>query len=192
VLATPIVRLVYQRGEFDAESTRRTAEALFWFSFSLPFSGFNLLLTRTFFSLQRPWLPTTLALGSLVVNVAVSVALYKPLGIAGLVLGTGVSNAVLTLAEARWLRVELRGLEVTRSLISVAGMLEGAVVLGLVAYVVWSGLDHALGRSLPGQIVSVTGAIALGAAVYAGVVLFLGLPEARQVRDLFRRRLRRS
>ena len=37
------------------------AEALFWFSFSLPFSGFNLLLTRTFFSLQRPWTPTALA-----------------------------------------------------------------------------------------------------------------------------------
>ena len=36
---TPIVRLVYQRGEFDAESTKLTAEALFWFSFSLPFSG---------------------------------------------------------------------------------------------------------------------------------------------------------
>ena len=49
----PIVRLVYERGEFDAESTRLTSEALFWFSFSLPFSGFNLLLTRTFFSLQR-------------------------------------------------------------------------------------------------------------------------------------------
>ena len=36
---TPIVRLVYQRGEFDAESTELTAEALFWFAFSLPFSG---------------------------------------------------------------------------------------------------------------------------------------------------------
>ena len=192
VLATPITRLVYERGEFDAESTRLTAEALFWFSFSLPFSGFNLLLTRTFFSLQRPWLPTSLALGSLVVNVAVSVALYKPLGIAGLVLGTAVSNAVLTLAEARWLRVQLNGLEVTRSLISVVGMLEGAVVLGLVTYVVWSGLDGALGRSLPAQIVSVGGGIAVGALAYAGVVLALGLPEAHQVRDLFRQRLRRS
>ncbi len=29
-------------------------------------SGWNLILTRTFFSLQRPWLPTTLAVGSLV------------------------------------------------------------------------------------------------------------------------------
>ena len=37
------------------------ATALFWFSFSLPFAGVNLLLTRTFFSLQRPWIPTALA-----------------------------------------------------------------------------------------------------------------------------------
>jgi putative peptidoglycan lipid II flippase len=192
VLATPIVRLVYQRGEFDAESTRLTAEALFWFSFSLPFSGFNLMLTRTFFSIQRPWVPTVLALGSLVVNVAVSVALYKPLGIAGLVLGTGISNAVLTAAEVRWLGVELGGLELPRSLVSVAGMLEGAVVLGLVSYLTWSGLDQALGRSLIAQIISVGGAIALGAAAYAAVVLALGIPEAAQVLDLFRSRLRRS
>ena len=30
------------------------SEALFWFSFSLPFAGANLMLTRTFFSLQQP------------------------------------------------------------------------------------------------------------------------------------------
>ena len=60
-LAEPITRLVYQRGDFDAESTRQTAEALFWFSFSLPFAGANLLLTRTYFSLQQPWTPTALA-----------------------------------------------------------------------------------------------------------------------------------
>ena len=37
-------------------STDLVSSALFWFSFSLPFSGVNLLLTRTFFSLQKPWI----------------------------------------------------------------------------------------------------------------------------------------
>ena len=92
VLATPITRLVYQRGEFDAESTKQVSEALFWFSFSLPFSGFNLLLTRTFFSLQRPWTPTGLAAVTLLINAVVSAALYGPFGIAGVVLGTVVST----------------------------------------------------------------------------------------------------
>ena len=37
------------------------ATALFWFAFSLPTNGLFLLQTRTFFSLQRPWVATALA-----------------------------------------------------------------------------------------------------------------------------------
>ena len=55
-------------------STNEVSLALFWFAFSLPFSGLNLLLTRTFFSLQKPWLPTKLAAMNMVVDVIVSVA----------------------------------------------------------------------------------------------------------------------
>ena len=63
VLSEPMVRLVYQRGEFDAAPTDLVATALFWFAFSLPFNGLFLLLTRTFFSLQRPWVPTAISGG---------------------------------------------------------------------------------------------------------------------------------
>ncbi|HEY8501419.1 MAG TPA: murein biosynthesis integral membrane protein MurJ, partial [Solirubrobacterales bacterium] len=52
-LSDPMIRLVYQRGEFTASQTDLVATALFWFAFSLPFNGLFLLLTRTFFSLQR-------------------------------------------------------------------------------------------------------------------------------------------
>ena len=191
-LATPIVRLVYERGEFDAQSTRLVSEALFWFAFSLPFAGANLLLTRTFFSLQRPWLPTALVLGSLVVNVAVSLALYRPLGIAGIVLGTAVSNAALTVGQAIVLRRELGGLEVSRTLRAAAQMLLGAAVLAAVARGAWRGLDHLLGRSLPAQAVSVGVALAAGALTYAAIVLALRIPEARQVLDLLTSRFRRD
>jgi putative peptidoglycan lipid II flippase len=187
-LSTPIVRLVYQRGDFDAESTRQVSEALFWFSFSLPVSGITLLLTRSFFSLQRPWLPTKLALVSLVVNGAVSLALYKPMGIGGIVLGTTVSNVALTLLEAQRLRAELGGLEVMRTLRAMTLMLAAAVLLGGVAYVTWYGLERVLGDSLPAQLVEVGVALGLGGLAYAAVLLRSGLPEARQIVDLFARR----
>jgi putative peptidoglycan lipid II flippase len=191
-LATPIVRLVYQRGEFDAESTRLTAQALFWFSFSLPFAGINLLQTRSFFSLQKPWLPTATALGSLVVNAAVSLALYKPLGIAGIVLGTAVASAAMTLLQGTLLRRELGGIDLARTLDAVVKIVLAAAVLGGVAYLVHRGVDAVLGRSLIAQIVSVGVALAAGAAVYAAIVLAAGIPEARQIVDLFARRLRRG
>ncbi len=191
-LAEPITRLVFERGEFDAHSTRQTAEALFWFSFSLPFSGINLLLTRTFFSLQRPWLPTRIAVGTLIVNVVVAAALYRPLGIAGIVIGTVASTAAMTAAQAFYLRHELNGIELGRTLGALAQMTLSAAAFGGVAYGVWWALDDLLGRSLPGQLASVGTGLVAGSAVYVALVLAMRIPEARQILDLLTSRLRRG
>ena len=109
VLAEPITRVVYQRGEFTAHSTHLVSTALLWFAFSLPFAGVNLLLTRTFFALQRPWIPTKLAGINVVVDLIVSIALYKPLGITGLVLGTVAANVVMTWLQLARLRRGFNG-----------------------------------------------------------------------------------
>jgi putative peptidoglycan lipid II flippase len=191
-LAEPITRLVYERGEFDAESTRLTAEALFWFSFSLPFAGANLLLTRTFFSLQKPWTPTKFAGLTLLTNVVVSAALYKPLGIGGIVIGTAVASAAMTIGQAAALRVELRGIELGRTLRAVALMLAAAAAFGGSAYATWWALDEALGRGLLGQLISVGAALTVGSLIYAGALLTARLPEAEQVLNLLAGRLRRA
>jgi len=191
VLAEPLTRLVYERGEFGAQSTDEVAEALFWFSFSLPFSGANLLLTRTFFSLQRPWFPTALAGMSLLVNAGVSLALYEPLGIAGIVIGTAAGSAAMTVAQAFYLRRELHGFEIGRTLRNVTGILIGGAVLGLVAYEAWDLLENWLGDALLAQFVSITVALVLSSAAYAAVVLALRIPEANQIVGLIRGRLRR-
>jgi putative peptidoglycan lipid II flippase len=190
-LSEPITRLVYERGAFDAESTDQVAEALFWFSFSLPFSGFNLLLTRTFFSLQSPWIPTALAGFTLAINVAVSAALYGPLGIAGVVLGTVVSTAAMTAGQAFYLRRRIGGLELLTTLRATSKIVAASAVLGGIAYASWYALDQALGASLLAQIVAVGTALALGSAAYAALVLAARIPEAQQIRALFTRRLRR-
>jgi putative peptidoglycan lipid II flippase len=191
VLGRPIVEVLYQRGEFDAGSTDLVTEALAAFCISLPFSGWNLILTRTFFSLQKPWLPTVLALGSLVVNVAVSLALYG-IGVAGVVLGTVVSNVVLTVLLAYRLRGELGGLELPRLLRSVTVMLLAAAALAGAARATWSALDDLLGNGLIGQILALGTGLAVGGAVYAAIVLALRLPEARQILELLRGRLGRA
>jgi len=192
VLAEPLTRLVYQRGEFGPGSTDAVSEALFWFSFSMPFSGANLLLTRTFFSLQRPWVPTALAGITLVINAAVSAALYETLGIAGVVIGTAVASAAMTVGQAYRLRAELHGFEIGRTLRGVALMLAASAALAAVSYLVWKGLDAALGRSLLAQLASVVLALAAGSAVYAVAVFALRVPEARQIVALAQRRLSRG
>lgn len=185
VLAEPITRLVYERGAFDVESTEQVSEALLWFSISLPLSGINLLLTRTFFSLQQPWTTARLAGVNLAVNVVVSVALYSPFGIAGIVLGTSVANAVMAWAQIRALQPMLggrmEGYENTRAFarISVASLfLAGAALLS------YDLLDAVFGRSLPGQVLAVGGAIAAGTAVFSWLVLKMRVDEAHRIRRM--------
>jgi putative peptidoglycan lipid II flippase len=184
-LSTPITRLIYQHGAFGPGSTELVSTALFWFSFSLPFSGVNLLLTRTFFSLQRPWITTGIAALNLAVNVAVSVALYKPFGIAGIVVGTAASSAAMTLAQIHELRRVLHGrLEGRRTAVAVAQMTAASALLAVVSYGTWKLLDEVLGRGLVGQVLSVGVGLTLGALVYAATVHLMKIPEARQIERL--------
>jgi putative peptidoglycan lipid II flippase len=191
VLATPLTRLIYQRGDFGPEDTKIVAEALFWFSFSLPSAGVNLMLTRTFFSLQKPWTPTALAGLTLAINTVVAVALYKPLGIGGIVIGTAVASAVMAVGQAAALRRELHGFQIGRTLDAMARMLIGAGAFAGAAYGAWWLLDQALGRGFLGQLVGVTTGLAAGALVYTGAVLIMRVPEAEQLLRLVRRRLGR-
>jgi putative peptidoglycan lipid II flippase len=192
VLAEPITRLIYEHGDFGPQDTDRVSEALFWFSFSLPLSGVNLLLTRTFFSLQRPWIPTGLAVANLLVNLVVSVALYKPFGIAGIVIGTAAGSLTTTLTQAYFLRRELHGrLEAGETLASLARITAAAALLAGVAYGSWWALDELLGDSLVAQGVAVVTAITVGLAVYAAAVTLQRVPEALAIRTAVAGRLKR-
>jgi putative peptidoglycan lipid II flippase len=191
VLATPITRLVYQHHNFGPSSTHLVSTALFWFAVSLPFSGLNLLLTRTFFAIQRPWIPTKLAAINLVVDVIVSVALYKPLGIAGLVIGTAVANMVMTALQLYRLRVGFNGrLEGGQTLMITCRIVVATAIMVAAAWAVWALLDHLLGRSLPAQIVSMGTSMLVAFVVYAKLVLSMRVPEARQIQQLIMTRLR--
>jgi putative peptidoglycan lipid II flippase len=187
VLAEPITRLVYQRGVFGAEATDLVTEALVWWSISLPFQGVSLLFSRTFFSLQRPWLTTALSGLNLVVNAGVAAALYEPLGIAGIVLGTVAGTVVMCVAQGWVLRGDLNGVEGARTIGGAALMLLASVPLAALAYLAWYGLDEALGRSLLAQIASVGAGIVAGLGAYAAAVWALRIPEARQIRTLLGR-----
>jgi putative peptidoglycan lipid II flippase len=190
VLAEPITRLIYEHGDFGPQDTDRVAEALFWFSFSLPLSGVNLLLTRTFFSLQRPWIPTGLAVANLAVNLVVSVALYRPFGIAGIVIGTAAGSLTTTLTQAYFLRGELEGrLEARETASSLARMVIAAALLAGVAYGVWWGLDDLIGDSVAAQAIAVSTALIVGLATYAAAVLAQRVPEAVYIRGVIARRL---
>ncbi|HKH14264.1 MAG TPA: murein biosynthesis integral membrane protein MurJ [Solirubrobacterales bacterium] len=188
VLSEPMIQLVYQRGEFSPEDTQLVATALFWFAFSLPFNGLFLILTRTFFSLQRPWVPTAIAGVNLAITAIAAAALYKPFGVGGIVAATVIATAVSVLAQTIVLRRQLGRLELGRLTWTTLRVVVAAAGLAGVSYGVWYVVDQALGESLVAQIVSLGTGLGAGALVYAAAITALRIPEARQIWRLLRRR----
>jgi len=187
VLSEPMIRLVYQRGAFDAAETEVVATALFWFAFSLPTNGLFLLLTRTFFGLQRPWIPTAIAAGNLAVTAIGALALYH-LGVGGIVASTAIATAVSVIAQGVVLRHILGGLELGRLLDTGLRITVAAAALAGVSFGIWNVLDDALGRGLIGQIVSLGVGLGVGLLVYLGAARLLRIPELDQIVRLVRRR----
>jgi putative peptidoglycan lipid II flippase len=190
-LATPITRLVFKHGAFDDESLYLTSKALFWFAFSLPFAGLNLLMTRTFFALKRPWLPTKLAAINMTVDIIVSVGLYKPLGIAGLVIGTASANIVMAYLQLRRLRIGFNGrLDLQQTVMITARIIVVSAATGVIARLLWELLNKLAGTSIPGQIVSVGGAVLVAGGFYAWSISHMRIPEWQQIESMLLGRLR--
>jgi putative peptidoglycan lipid II flippase len=177
VLAEPIVRLLYQRGEFSSEQTPVVAGALAAFALGLTFNGTMLMLIRAFFSLQSPWVPTAVALVNLVLNAVLAGALYR-VGVWGIPLATSLVNIAGTLALLALLRRRLGQLN-GGAIASSYGRIAVAAAAGAgAAFGVWWGLDELLGRSLGAQVIS------LGVGVLSGAAAFLLAATLVQVREL--------
>jgi putative peptidoglycan lipid II flippase len=175
-LAVPITRLLYQRGEFDAASTTVVAGCLAAFALGLTFNGAMLMLNRAFFSLQKPWIPTWIAVGNLVLNIGFDAAFYR-LGVWGIPLATSLVNIAGTVALLLVLRRRLGGIDGGAIIASYARITAAAAGATGAAYGVWRGFDEIAGRTLGGQLVSVGLALCVAAGVYVVLARLLGIRE---------------
>ncbi len=191
VLSEPITQVIYERGEFDAAQTDLVAEALFFFSLSLPFAGLNLLLIRTFFSLQQPWVPTLIALTNLGVNAGLDALLYKPMGIGGIPLATAIVSLLTTVALAAVLRPRLGGIDGRRTVSAGVRILAASGALVLASLGVREALEGTVSNGFGGQVVVIAAAGGAGIAVYVAAVFALRVAEARDLWSLVRQQAAR-
>ena len=185
-LSLPIVRLLYERGEFGASETDVVASALAAFAAGLTFNGMMLLLNRAFFSLQAPWVPTWIALGMVGVNLALDAALYR-VGIWGIPLATSIVNVAGTALLLWYLRARLQRLDGRALAFSYGRIVIAAALTAGVGYEIWDRIDGALGRSLGGQVVSVGVAVVGASLVYLLIARIMAIRELDALLSLVRR-----
>jgi putative peptidoglycan lipid II flippase len=113
MLGAPLVAVLFQRGEFNAQSTADTAFALQFYALALfAHSGLE-IVTRAFYALQDTLTPVAVGVGAMALNIALSIALLPALAHGGLAL----ANSLATILEVLVLFVILTNRLIPKSAI---------------------------------------------------------------------------
>ncbi len=93
ILGKPIVRILFERGEFTAYSTSITSSALLFYSIGIFAYGGVKLLVTSFYSMHDTMTPVKTAFAAVIINIIFSLTLVWPLKLGGLALATSISAA---------------------------------------------------------------------------------------------------
>ena len=181
ILREPIVALLFQRGEFDDQATRLTAQALLYYSMGLwAFSAVR-IVAATFFALQDTRTPVKMAGISILANIILGLVLMKTLSHGGLALATSLSSILNLGLLLGALRTRLGSLGWKSIAMAVGRSGLCSAVMGLAVHIMSLFMILDVDSPLPGLAAGVAGSIAIGLCVYGTGSYLIKSPELSRV-----------
>jgi len=188
VLSTPVIKLVFEHGDFTPVDTVATVAALRFHLIGLVFAAVDQPLIFSFYARQDTWTPALVGVATVILYVVAALAptLFAPLTLNGLILANSLKWAAHALLMLILLRRRMGGLigqELWRTVLTAVplSLLMGGVVRLLVV-----GLSRIVPAGTWGEIVVVGVSGTVGLAVYGSLALLVGMKEI----DVLRRSLR--
>ena len=185
--------LIYEHGRFTHTDTLATAAALMCYAPGLVGYSAVKLVSPAFYALGTSRVPVVASAASVVVNIALNLALIRVLGHAGLALGTAMA-ALVNAAILLWLlRQRLSGIDGGRLLAAVSKIALASLAMAAAAYEAERLLHIPFeGGSLAMQAMRVFGAIAVGLVVLAAAAQLLRIREFTESVRVITDRLKRE
>jgi putative peptidoglycan lipid II flippase len=182
VLAEPIVRLLFERGQFTAASTGRATLALMCLAPGLvAFSTVN-ILARAFFALGDTQTPMKISLVCLTLNLILAACLVLPFKQGGL----GIANTITSLCNAGLLlfalRKKLGKLEMASLRATLLPLMLSGALVALIAWQTWRLWESTLGHATIALKIGAVFVPAAGAGlVYWLAALWFEIPAAKEM-----------
>jgi putative peptidoglycan lipid II flippase len=193
VLATPIVRVIFERGAFTAEDTLATAAAVRFYALGLIAYSIVRIASPTFYALGKNRVPVIVSMYTVVVNATLNIILVRVMGYAGLALGTSIAAIFNASVLLVLLHRNLQGLNERRIFGSLVRIVIASAAMGAVTFAADRWLAGALpGEALALQISRVALSIAIALAVLAGSAWLLRIREFNDAVSVVMRRVRRT
>ncbi|MEW6171179.1 MAG: murein biosynthesis integral membrane protein MurJ, partial [Candidatus Omnitrophota bacterium] len=174
ILAKPIIKVLFERGEFSSYSTTITSWALIFYSVGLVSFGAVKILVSSFYSLQDTVTPVKIASLCLVINIILNFILMWPLKVGGLALASSISATINFLLLFLILRKKIGHFvdkQVLKTILQVI-IASFLMALGIIIFRYFIHTNEILKLGL---------SIALGISIYILVCILIDLKEMREL-----------
>jgi putative peptidoglycan lipid II flippase len=191
-LATPIVRLLFERGHFLPVDTEATAAAVRLYACGLLGYSAARITAPTFYALGSSRVPVMVSLGTIALNVGLSLTLVRIIGFRGLALGTALASMAHGAGLVWFLRRRLGGLDGRTLAIALAKISVAAAVMAAAAAII----EHQSHVVSPGAALAFQ-ALRLGVSISGALVVLafmakiLRIPEFDEMLALAEVRVRK-
>lgn len=177
ILATPITRLVYERGAFGGEQTAITAGVLACYAIGMIGVGVKELCNRAFWAQKSTKTPMVIGIVSVVVNIALEFPLYAMFGVSGVALASAISASLASLTLILLLRKRVQHVGGRDIITCLCKTVAATVIMSIVLLILTRvfGMVSSTGRSL---------IVHLGVAIAAGVVSYLAAHFLLRTKEL--------
>lgn len=192
VLANPIVKILFQRGEFDSRATGMTAIALVMYSIGMIGFGLRDILGKVFYSLHDTKTPMVNGIIAMVTNIILNIILVKYLKLAGLALATSISAIICIILLFRSLKTKIGYFGQDKILKTTIKSIISAVIMGIITYISYNLFNSILDLDFIGEVISLVGSIIIGAIVYGVIVVILKVEEINVVIDMIKNKFNKS
>jgi len=181
-LCTPATTLLFNHGQFTAESTALVASALVFLLLALPGEGLNTILVRAFYADRDTRTPAVAAILGVILNVAIGVLAVRVFGwgLAGISVGIAVGSSVEAALLAVLLHRRIPAFDPRPILRMGLPVAAASLAAGLVAAGVVSFADPAL----LGAPTSLRALVELAFGGGAGALAYLFLARALRLPEL--------
>jgi putative peptidoglycan lipid II flippase len=183
----PLVRVLLERGEFNARSTAMVAWGLMWYSAGLVGHCLVEVLSRAFYALHYTKTPVGVGIGAMGLNIGLSFLLSSwfrsigQFGLGGLALANSLATAIESVILILILRKRLAGLSGRSILDSVWKALIGTAFMGAAIILLTTIFE---GRSL----LTLLSGVLAGILVYGMAMYWFKVPEFRQILGALKRK----
>ncbi len=192
LLARPIIRLLYEWGQWDAFSTDITSRALVFLSTGMIGYGIQNILSRVFYAEQNGRIPLITGLVSILLNVVLCAVLSPVMDVAGLALASSVSSTVSALLLLIPAGRRCSGIITAKFWLDLLKMALCAVVMCAAVWGVKLLASDIAGDGVAGRTIAVLLPAVTGAAVYFAAAFILRVPEMRSVISSAAKKLRKG